>query len=187
MEWLVTNQRHNQKMSEKTEDILPDTERMPRGFIHYYVYNCVASTETRGSGQIKGTKGTKKATPCGWANLRKSKFPIESHHTPQGVKCPNCGNRPRLNAGMVDQDLSFVQEPRYSVNAYGERYLHHDPRISRKDSTVPDVKARKAWAENEQNRRNRIHLGRRSKAIEDAKRTNEDSLESFEQGGVLIE
>ena len=119
--------------------------------------------------------------------MRKSKFPIENHHTPQGVKCPNCGNRPRLNAGMVEEDLSFVQEPRYLLNANGQRFLHHDPRHSLQDSTVPDVKARKAWAENEQNRRNHLHLIKRSNAIEDKKRNIEDSLESFEDGGVLIE
>jgi len=173
----------NKSMSVETGTYSPETIELPRGFIHFYVYDCVASTETRGSGQIKGKKQVKTSTPCGWANLRKMKLSIEESHDPQGVKCKHCGNRPRLNPGMVSFSNAFLKENRPLSNHDRTRIIG----MHQVETSVADVITRKAWAENEMNRRNRIWLSKHSNAIEQNQKTIEDSLESFEQGGVLIE
>ena len=148
-----------------------------RGFLHWYVYPCVDSTETRGQRTDKS-----RIPACGFTNVRKMKNPIgsESYNYPeQGAKCKNCGRRPRLNAGIMTENP--INKYEYFTHNHGDEWLSGKAwRIdgvfhpSRSRTGPADVPARKQWALDEQARRNRAWARIYSPAIEEVAETIEE-------------
>ena len=160
--------------------------KKPAGFTHFYVYDCVESTETRGRSEKKGKKATVAKKACGHPNLRNTKEPIDEQHRPQGKPCENCGRRQRLNEGICKENP--IQKWEYHEHHLGEHRMD-DGRVWRKDGvsypsrsrTGPaDIKARKEWACEEHQRRKQAWLSRNSNG-------SEYSDQTIEQGGELIE
>lgn len=157
------------------------------GFTHFYVYNCVESTETRGRSEKKGKNATVAKKACGHPNRRNTKEPIDDQHRPQGKPCENCGRRQRLNEGICDENS--IRKWEYHLHHLGEERMDDGRVWTDKDGTrypsrsrtgPADVKARKEWAEREYERRKQEWLSRNSNG-------SESSDETIEQGGELIE
>lgn len=146
---------------------------------YWYVYECVESSETRGSSAIAGRDGTTKKTPCGLASVRATKELINENNQPQARKCDKCGNRPRLNKGNTTkcpESVAWVQEPRMLRRHDNNGYFQSGT----KNSNIPNCAARKEWAVNEKNRRNTAHLITSSNASEQVDETIEYVDETIE-------
>ena len=156
------------------------------GYTHFYVYDCVESTETRGSSKTKGKNHTVPKKACGYPNLRFTKKPIDDQHRPQGKPCDNCGRRQRLNGGIVSENP--INEWVYHTHTRGEQWAGQGKawlrdgvaHASRSRTGPADVKARQQWALDEYERRKQAWLSRCSNAIE-------HDAETIEHGGELIE
>jgi len=151
-------------------------KRPPVGFTHWYVYECADTTETRGK------RGARKP-PCGHFNVRATKHPIGDYHNPQGAPCKNCGRRQRLNAGIVRFNDAWIQEPETLRRVSdGERYRTG----RRKDSNIPDRKARKQWALSLAEQLNAHRLVKSPNAIEQSAEIFGTIPETIEERGDLI-
>jgi hypothetical protein len=149
---------------------------------YWYLYQCVKSSETRGSSAIAGKDATPKKKPCGLYSVRATKELISENHKPQARKCDACGNRPRLNAGIVEKSPNYmVREMQYRIDNWGVR------RQSLAETDVPDRNQRKQWALNQMNERNRARLIQSSNASEQSNDSLEHSSGLFEHGVDLIE
>jgi hypothetical protein len=157
---------------------------------HFYDYTCTESSETRGSRVTK-------TTACGWSSVRATKEEISESFKPQARPCDRCTRRMRLNKGNTTKapDLMVKKMIRSATNPY-------DRTLYSVDSDVPDMKARKQWAHDRADARNRFRFGIDSntseqvdetieqvpKTIEQVVKTIEHNGESFEDiGGVLID
>jgi len=148
-------------------------KRPPVGFRHWYVYECADTTETRG-------KSADRKPPCGHFNVRATKYPIDEYHNPQGAPCKNCGRRQRLNKGIVKSNDAFIQEPFFSRHLVtGKRY----PTGEYKDSTIPDLKARKQWALSVAEQMNAHRLVKSPNALEQSGETIETIPKTIEERG----
>jgi len=84
----------------------------------WYVFHCVASTETRGNDPNRD-----RTNPCGryqvWKRRKVLKDPFYRTDRATQAKCPECGNRPRLTRGMVVpcRDLSEAMARKAAKNA----------------------------------------------------------------------
>jgi hypothetical protein len=160
------------------------------GFLHWYVYPCVESTETRGM-----RKDQTRIPACGFTNIRKMKHPIGSkdyNHPEQGAKCKNCGRRPRLNAGIMTENA--INEYQYFIHNQGDEYSSGRGWVrdgvfygSRSRTGPADVEARKQWALDEQARRNQAWASNYSTVIEEGIETNEQVASTNEEVGDLNE
>jgi len=163
-------------------------ERQP--FAHFYVWRCVESTELRGSGggsraEEYGKEPRGRIPACGWANIRRTKQPIDQQHRPQ-AQCDNCGRRPRLNAGMVEEDAILNWEY-YTDATTGTEWRREGGWMrggvlyrSRSRKGAPDIPARREWAEIRRDALNRALLSIRSDMIE-------QQGDILEQRGEILE
>ena len=163
------------------------TERTP--FSHYYVWRCVDSTEVRGSGggsraREYGKEPRPRIEACGWANIRRTKQPIDQQHRPQ-AQCEMCGRRPRLNAGLVDENP--INQWEYFEHRNGDDWRAEGGWMrggvlyrSRSRTGAPDIQARREWAEARRDALNEALLSIHSNTIE-------QPAESFEQGVEILE
>ena len=135
-----------------------------RGYQHWYVYVCSDSTETRGKRQ--GVK-----SGCGYANIRATKQPIDEHYNPQGAPCRHCGKRQRLNKGMLHSN---------DLNIRRNEYDRYGTDLGFKDTGVPDLTARKQWANATAGEHNAAWLSKQPNL-------SEQSDATIEQGGESIE
>jgi len=139
---------------------------------YWYVYQCVKSSETRGSSPIAGKDATPKKKPCGLYSVRATKEIINENNQPQARKCDKCGNRPRLNKGNVKKSPNLmISETGSRIDRWGVR------RQVSVQTDVPDRKQRKEWAMELMNSKNRERLIESSNASE---QTDEDLLENNE-------
>ena len=163
-----------------------------KGFLHWYVYPCVESTETRGA-----RKDQSRIPACGFTNVRKMKHPIGSNdynHPEQGAKCKNCGRRPRLNAGIMDENA--INKYQYFEHIHGDEHMDgcrgwtNAEGVfyrSRSRTGPADIPARKQWALDTQAYRNQAWARNYSTAIEEGTETNEQSASTIEERGDLNE
>ena len=144
-------------------------------YLHFYVHDCIESTETRGSRVTK-------TTACGWASVRATKEEISETYQPQARPCDRCTRRMRLNEGIVTKSPAIMVQKK--IRCAQNRY---DLTVYEVDSDVPDLKARKQWAHNEADQRNRRRFGIDSNTSEQVTPTIEQVTESIEQVTESIE
>ena len=123
--------------------------------------------------------------PCGFANIRRTKDPLNEIHHTQG-KCANCGRRPQLHEGNTVENP--INKWEYHTHLGGEERPENGmvwrrngvEYRSRSRTGPPDIQGRKEWAEKRRDDLNQAWLSTHSNTLE-------HQAESLEHGGEILE
>jgi hypothetical protein len=177
-----------------------DEARRKTGFTHFYVWECVESSEVRGRGGAgndtdAGERPRARIEPCGWGNIRKTVLPLSDTNYTQG-RCTRCGRRPQLNEANCQENpvnhWEYFEDHRGQEQGLWQRFENGQVRRfrSRSPTGAPNIQARREWAEN---RRDHINAtieareAREADSLSTYSNTLEHQAESFEQGGEILE